>query len=78
MIAKEAVGQVLVIGDLHDVWIADDDMGSEPLLPARAVLGEKDELDIRAGMTASVRSRSRMFSKTCTYAGSLAIGTRCR
>ena len=49
VIAKETVGQVLVIGDSHDVWIADDDVGSEPLLPARAVLGEKDELDIRAG-----------------------------
>src|SRR4029077_12692678 len=48
-IAKEMVGQVLVIGDPHDVWIADDDVGSEPLLPARAVLGEKDELKIRGG-----------------------------
>src|SRR5882672_253568 len=44
VIAKVTVGQVLVIGDPHDVWIADDDVGSEPLLPARAVLGEKDEL----------------------------------
>ena len=30
------------------------------------------------GMTVSGRSRSRMFSKASTYAGSLAIGTRCR
>ena len=49
MIAKETVGQVLVIGDPHDVWIADDHVSSEPLLPARAVLGEKEELEIRAG-----------------------------
>src|SRR5215217_4811740 len=49
VIAKETVGQVLVIGDPHDVWIADDDVGSEPLLPARAVLGEKEKLEIRAG-----------------------------
>src|SRR5215813_15333414 len=49
VIAKETVSQVLIIGDPHDVRIADDDVGSEPLLPARAVVGEKDELDISAG-----------------------------
>ena len=69
VIVKETVGQILVIGDPHDVWIADDDVGFEPLLPARADLGEKEELETVPGMTASGRSRSRMFSKAASSKG---------
>ena len=49
VIPKEPVGQVLVVGDPHDIWIADNHVGSEPRFPARAVLGEKEQLEVRAG-----------------------------
>jgi hypothetical protein len=74
VIARETVGQVLVFGDPHDVWIVDDDVSPEPLLPACAILGEKEEFEICAGNDRVGTLTFEDVLEASTYAGSLAIG----